>query len=273
MADLSDYEYWGMFAQLKELNIFDAPPGDLYGSEFADFYDRFVGSFTGDVPLFTRLLPANGRVLDLACGAGRIGIPLARSGYDVDGIDLSPDMLRLAATKAAEEQPEVQARLAFHEGDMTEFEQPHRYDLVVVGVTSISLLHDRSSRERMFACVAKHLKPLGRLVFDILDLREGRWQALDNFHETWAVETDDGTDFAIVGQRFFPDSRLFSLNLYREQVGWDNETKRYLGCSVKAWLDEEHLTEELANGGLRIVEHFEYGKQRYFVAALEAAFQ
>ncbi len=41
--------------------------------------------------------------LDLACGTGRLLLPLLRAGLDVDGCDLSPDMLALCRDRATEE--------------------------------------------------------------------------------------------------------------------------------------------------------------------------
>ena len=49
-----------------------------------------------DLPFVKRFCARQHLVLDLACGAGRITIPLAQAGYDVRGIDLSPTLVREA---------------------------------------------------------------------------------------------------------------------------------------------------------------------------------
>ncbi len=46
-----------------------------------------------------RLLPAQGVVLDAGCGTGQISLALAAMGYAVCGVDVSPDMLRIARVK------------------------------------------------------------------------------------------------------------------------------------------------------------------------------
>src|SRR6266446_7920804 len=48
------------------------------------------------VPVVERLIGTkkNKRVLDLCCGYGRIAIPLAAHGYDVEGIDIREEMIR-----------------------------------------------------------------------------------------------------------------------------------------------------------------------------------
>ena len=48
-------------------------------------------------------VPSGGRILDLACGLGRIAINLAKAGYDVVGVDISPLYLRLAQKWAKKE--------------------------------------------------------------------------------------------------------------------------------------------------------------------------
>jgi SAM-dependent methyltransferase len=48
-------------------------------------------------------LPANARVLDVACGTGNTTIPLARRGMQVTGLDLAPNLLVQARARAAEE--------------------------------------------------------------------------------------------------------------------------------------------------------------------------
>ena len=46
-----------------------------------------------------RLLPAHGRVLDAGCGTGQVSLPLAERGYEVVGIDISAEMIKLARFK------------------------------------------------------------------------------------------------------------------------------------------------------------------------------
>ena len=270
MADPTTRDgFWGIFDKLQELGIYDESPGDLYGPDLADFYDRMVGEYIGDIPLFERHLPPGGRVLDLACGAGRIGIPLAQRGFLVDGLELSEDMLALALEKAAEETPEVRDRLTFVQGDMSDFSLPHRYDLILVGVTSISLLLTERARRGLFQSVRRHLAPGAFFIFNILDLEGDRWKEWDNYFDVWSVEDDVGVDFAIVGQRFFPEERRFCFNVFREIVSWGGETRRVIGTSTKAWLGRDQLRGELSRSRLSVVEEFTQDKESFFIVQSE----
>jgi ubiquinone/menaquinone biosynthesis C-methylase UbiE len=264
-------ELWGIFSKLADLNIFERRPGDVYDADFADLYDWLVDDYAGDLAMFEKHLVPGARVLDLACGSGRIGIPLARRGYSVDGLDLSRDMLARAEAKAAREGEEVRARLSFGHGDMSDFALPNRYDLILIAITSISLLPSADARAGLFRCARAHLASGGRLIFDFLDLSDERWHAMHNAYDVVSREGDDGVDFAITGQRFFPERRQFTYNIYREIVGWDGETKRALASSVKTWLDADELESELGAAGFRVAERHELNGIIFFVAEAEAA--
>lgn len=266
-STMSRPRYHGIFQQLRELNIYADHSEDLYGTQLAAFYDRFVGEFVGDVPVFQKWLEGRGdRVLDLACGSGRIGLALARQGTRVDGLELSRAMLERAEQYAAMEPADVRERLRFLHGDMSDFDLGEEYGLIVLGVTSISLLLCESQRQGLFRCVRRHLAPSGRFVFDIMDFEDGRWRQFDNFQQVWSREDDDGQDFAIIGQKFYPDEMVFCFNVYREQVAWDGETTRTMGSSTKAWLERDQLVASMRAGGLELDEEFRLGDTRYFVA-------
>jgi 2-polyprenyl-3-methyl-5-hydroxy-6-metoxy-1,4-benzoquinol methylase len=69
--------------------------------EFADWYDEWVAAPEDDLvvaALFELIGPVEGqRILDLGCGQGRISRELASRGNDVVGVDLSAELLQIAA--------------------------------------------------------------------------------------------------------------------------------------------------------------------------------
>jgi SAM-dependent methyltransferase len=70
--------------------------------QYAPFYDWENAQTLGrrDIPFWRRLaLRAEGRVLELGCGTGRVSLPLARAGVSLVGIDRSPSMLSRAARR------------------------------------------------------------------------------------------------------------------------------------------------------------------------------
>ncbi|MGW5455028.1 methyltransferase domain-containing protein [Nocardia sp. NPDC003979] len=71
---------------------------------FADRYDEAAAHMTADVAFYVGLATkADGPVVELAIGNGRVAIPVARAtGMPVIGIDTSPRMLDQAKARAAE---------------------------------------------------------------------------------------------------------------------------------------------------------------------------
>ena len=67
----------------------------------ARFFDVEYADYDEDIPVLEAFARrTGGPLLELGCGTGRTLIPLARSGYQVTGVDMSPEMLRIAAAKA-----------------------------------------------------------------------------------------------------------------------------------------------------------------------------
>jgi SAM-dependent methyltransferase len=256
----------GIFAKIEAAGICDAPAGDLYDEGLSDFYDGFMAEYAADIPLFEEMAPSpDARVLDLASGAGRISTALARSGLTVDGLELSRSMLELAEANLADEPEPVRARVNYVQGDMTAFDLPGRYDLIILGITSISLLMDTDSRLGLFRCVEKHLADGGVFVFDTLDLEGENWRKFDRFHDFWTIRTEGEFDYGIVGQRFYPEQRRFIFNVYRESLDWDGNMRRVVGTSEKAWLTRAELHSELEQAGLAAAEERMLGDQRFFI--------
>ena len=104
-----------------------------------------------------------GPVLELACGTGRLTLPLARTGQDVTGLDASDAMLRAARAKA-----ETRCSTArFVQGDMRSFELGQRFALVIVSCNSLGHLTDHEDMATALGQVARHLDPGGLFAFDI----------------------------------------------------------------------------------------------------------
>jgi SAM-dependent methyltransferase len=106
------------------------------------------------------------RVLDLACGHGRIALELARRGCRVTGLDLSPRSLQLAREAAAGEQLDVDWVLA----DMREIPDGVRFDAVVNLFTAFGYFEDDAENQRVLDGVARALVPGGSFLVDVANL-------------------------------------------------------------------------------------------------------
>ena len=104
-------------------------------------------------------------VLELACGTGRLTIPLAEDGVDIMGLDLSTQMLELAERKAQERH----LRIPFVQGDVRAFELGRKFKFIFIPAQSLSHLHQREELEDCFACVRRHLAEGGRFLIELFN--------------------------------------------------------------------------------------------------------
>lgn len=137
-----------------------------YNAE-AEFYDYCWSSLVEDIEFYKKRVGGPGRLLDLMCGTGRVGLAFARGGWEVDGIDLSEEMLRVARAKARLLPTGMRKRLRFHRGNLTDFSVPVGFDTAVIPVDSFPLILKRRDRIRALRNVHRHLKRSGKLLLHI----------------------------------------------------------------------------------------------------------
>ena len=102
-------------------------------------------------------------VLDLACGEGTFAVLMAKRAMQVTGVDISPEMLRLATEKARREKVTVEFLL----GDMRSLDFEERFDLVTCWFDSLNYLLERKGLEETFAGAGRALKKGGLFIFDM----------------------------------------------------------------------------------------------------------
>ena len=129
-------------------------------------YDLYTGAAPEDLPFYlAEAKKARGPVLELACGTGRLTIPLARAGVDMTGLDVSVPMLKRARAKAAAEGVKVK----FVRADARNPGLKGRFGLIFIAFNSMQHLHDRVSLERFFSGVKERLAPGGRFILDVFN--------------------------------------------------------------------------------------------------------
>ena len=151
--------------------------------QYAPFYDWENGQTLGrrDVPFWRRIaLKANGPVLELGCGTGRVSVPLARAGVQLVGIDRSAAML--SRLRSATERPSFgqAASLQIIRGDMRWLPfRPCTFRAVIApyGVLQ-SLLRDRDLAEALRS-VARVLSRGGTFGIDLVP-DVPRWREYTN---------------------------------------------------------------------------------------------
>lgn len=129
-------------------------------------------------------LPEEAKVLDLACGRGRHAVYLSSLGYDVTGVDLSPNSIHYAKTKEKE-------LLHFHIHDMRE-PMNQKYDAIFNLFTSFGYFSDPNDNAKTLKAIQESLTDTGFAVLDFMNVNK---VILNLVAEE--IKTVDGIDFQI----------------------------------------------------------------------------
>lgn len=105
---------------------------------------------------------AQGPVLDIACGTGRILLPCLQEGVDIEGVDLFQPMLDRLRKKATA----LGLSPQLHQADMSSFSLPRRYALVIIPFNAFIHNMTQQAQIRCLELCREHLLPTGLLAFD-----------------------------------------------------------------------------------------------------------
>jgi ubiquinone/menaquinone biosynthesis C-methylase UbiE len=148
---------------------------------FALRYDEWSAHMTEDVAFYVELArEADGPLVELAVGNGRVAIPVAHAtGRSVIGIDSSPAMLEQARIRAAESGVELDLR----EGDMRDLRLDEQAGLIYCPYRALLHLRTWADRRRTFERVAASLRPGGRFAWNAFAFDHKIATKLDGRHE------------------------------------------------------------------------------------------
>ena len=178
-------------------------PDAATAAALARLYDLDLVDDPGDLDLYLALADrADGPILELATGTGRLAIPLAEAGHLVTGVDIDPAMLERARRRARG--TAGSDRLTLVEADLVGLRLPDagRFGLAFIALNSLLVLPTRAAQRAALRALADHLAPGGLAVVDIwlpdaedLARFDGRimleWPRLDP--ETGAIVTKAGS--------------------------------------------------------------------------------
>ena len=139
----------------------------------ARLYDLWVEDWPGELDFYrglaAPLLKSGGELLEIACGTGRVTIPLAHMGLRVVGMDISDPMLEVARSKS-EHLPNLSWVLA----DMRDLDLGRRFELIIGPGHVFQHLVTPADQFRCLTRIYQHLEPGGQLVLH-LDHQDLQW--------------------------------------------------------------------------------------------------
>lgn len=219
----------------------------------APFYDELNGELDYEswadflVSVFDSAKIPVREVLDLGCGTGSMTLALARRGYDMVGIDLSPDMLSRARERAYED--DKTRDILFLLQDMRSFELYGTVQAAVCTLDGINHLTSARDLDRTLSLLHNYIEPQGLLVFDVNSRRK--------FEEVYAdnVYTMESEDAYVVWQN---DYRArtgicdFFITLFRREE--DGRYTRYEECQREKHYARATLRRHLEKAGFLLLD-------------------
>ncbi|QIB45417.1 daptide-type RiPP biosynthesis methyltransferase [Streptomyces aureoverticillatus] len=138
---------------------------ELYGPVGGPIYHELTAGDTNEVrDVLALLRGTQEQVLELACGSGRLTLPLLAAGHQVTGVDTSRSLLSQLRGRLSEPSAQRLAqRLTLVEADMCALDLPQQFAAALLGTTTIGLVPP-AARPGFFRTVREHLEPGGLFV-------------------------------------------------------------------------------------------------------------
>jgi SAM-dependent methyltransferase len=189
-------------------------PSQFYTGLVAELYEPLASEHARADDYVPFLERSGTPALELACGSGLPLLELVESGYEVEGLDASQDMLDRCRAHAAERALDV----TLYHAEMQSFSLPRRYRSIFLAGASFTLLTTDEDAESALERIYEHLEPGGSALIplEIVDVEASR-KHLGRFRE---VTTDAGGRFrvAVVALDVSTDGRNLCHRLRYEHI-------------------------------------------------------
>jgi len=233
---------------------------------YSVYYDLLYADKQEDLPFYLGLAKeSGGPVLELACGTGRVLLPLARAGFEVTGIDMSQAMLDKFQAKLDREPREVQARVALKCADMRDYRFSQKFKLVFCAFNSFQHLLTTNDQLACLASVREYVADEGRLVLNVFAPDHSR---LTGRAETMVhVERDPetGRDMVVTNiTKRDPATQTMDAFQCVDRIGDDGTVRRYPASFTLCWIHNREMHLLLRLAGYEVVAVYGgYDKRPY----------
>lgn len=216
-------------------------------TDFAEVYDMLMD----DVPYrewaerIIRILHENGiedgLILDLGCGTGTLTELLAEAGYDMIGVDLSPEMLDVANMKKVESGHDI----LYLCQDMRAFELYGTVRAVICVCDSINYILKEEELTQVFQLVNNYLDPQGLLILDFNTVHKYR----DVIGDT--VIAEDRGECSFIWENTWNEEEQineYDLTVFVEEE--DGRYRRFDETHLQRGYTEAQMKKAIADGGM-----------------------
>lgn len=235
-------------------------PMDLYMAEqdayasIAEFYDLEHDGFGDDIAFYLQYVESAGDpVLEVACGTGRVTIPIALQGYRITGADCSEPMLTRARHRALEHgvQP------AFIQADMKDAHTipGGPFGVVIMALDALSHLAKIEDQIEALSSARQALDPRGVLLLDVMHASPSRLQAMDGavgFDGHWQLDDGSSVD-RLSSHVVLPASQAIESQIWYDHLAPNGTVTRRSSSMRQRYCSPGELTLMLTRAGFEEV--------------------
>ncbi len=214
------------------------------------WHDVECGAYAEDLPHWRELAAAaNGPVLELGCGTGRVALELARHGHEVVGVEREPELAEALESRADASGLDVEVAVT----EIASLELGRRFALVAAPMQLIQML-GAGERPAALEAVARHLAPGGIAALAIVETaalgKPGDPEVLPDIREIGDEVFSSRPLWVESGE----DGRELIVKRLREHVAGGGEVERSVHTERLSLLDAGELEAEARHAGLEPLE-------------------
>jgi SAM-dependent methyltransferase len=222
---------------------------DVYDD--AEFYDQEFADRGHEIPFYLKHAKlTGGPVLEVACGTGRITLPMARAGIEVVGLDVSRPMLERARRKAEAEHLAV----TWLEQDCRHIQVAQTFALIFSATNAMQHLHDLNSVNAFLTSAKQALRPGGTLILDVFNPNPAKLTrtAATRYHHKTIVDADGNEIRVEASSEYHSATQILGFTLFYLRAGELTRTKQ---VQMRCFFPEE-LMGLCHFNGLEVVQRF-----------------
>ncbi len=214
------------------------------------WHDVECGAYEADLALWRELATAaNGPVIELGCGTGRVALDLAARGHEVVALDSEPAFVRALEARARARGLQVQTAVA----DARSFGLPDRdIALAIAPMQVAQLMGGAPGREGMLSRLSDHLRTGGVLALALSDPLEGA-PAADASPPVPDVREHDGWVFSSIPIAVHEEPGAIVIDRVRQAVSPSGELEESVASIHLDIVDAEEVEEAAQRIGFRVM--------------------
>lgn len=163
----------GLEANHSSIEYYDSDYPSAYFGPYPENFDATT-TYQGiahDIPRYIELAKeAEGPILELCCGTGRVTLPLAQAGLQIVGVDISASLLKRFRENLESMDSKLQRPIELIEQDITQLNLAKTdFNLAICAFNSLLCIPDFADQIKALKGIARHLRQNGKLVLDIVN--------------------------------------------------------------------------------------------------------